>query len=164
MRGGCDGERRVCVDGYQTGALKRCIAHDPNNSHRHRRIEFSRKQQQEWTSTAGEEESRPRSKGGGRSAFGSDGVVDDVINSGTGTLPGVRQRLMSHSWWKKGRAHHLGQRVARSNFFSLTRPPSCRANGPSSVCSHLLDQETSDMFWLSGSESGWLEGAGCGTA
>lgn len=81
-----------------------------------------------------------------------------MINSGTGTLPGVRQRLMSHSWWKKGRAQHLGQRV-----FSLTRPPSCRANGPSGVCSHLLDQETSDMFWLSGSESGWLEAAGSGT-
>lgn len=36
----------------------------------------------------GEEESRPQSKGGGWLASGSDGAVDDVINSGTGTLPG----------------------------------------------------------------------------
>lgn len=33
-------------------------------------------------------------KGGGR-------LVDDMINSGTGTLPGVHQPLISHSWWKK---------------------------------------------------------------
>lgn len=101
------------------GPEKCCIVRDQMNSHQHRRIEFLRKQQQEWTSMAGEEESRPQSKGGGWLAFGSDGVVDDVINSGTGTLPGVHQRLINHSWWKKGRAHHLDQRVARSTLSVL---------------------------------------------